>query len=290
MKKTAIMLAMFFLFLPLCACAHKGDPIESTAPQTEEWIDSPSLEILTLGIGKADCILLRSEGKLVMIDTGTKDSASTVTDAVRSLGKTVDLLIITHYDKDHIGGLEKVLKKADVKEVVLPSYEYEGRTEDVKAALSKANLIPKIVSVEESYTVGGMELRLLPTALTFGKNADEASNESSLGVLVTHGKRQFLFAGDAIGRRLQELISQLPDPGAVDFVKMPHHGVYDGGIADFVKALSPEYAVICCSGSERPDGRVVSLLEDAGCRTYLTLSGTVQAVSDGEKIVVRYLG
>ena len=136
--------------------------------------------------------------------------------------------------------------------------------------------------------IGEVKLTLLPTALTFPANSEEASNESSLAVLAEHGKNRFLFAGDAIGRRLTELIGQIPEPETVDYVKMPHHGVYEGGVQAFVQALKPEYAVITCSGAARPDGRVVSALTEAGAQTFLTLSGTVIAESDGKEIAVRY--
>ena len=95
------------------------------------WIACPAgnaedqIQTYFLNVGKADAILLRLNGQDYLVDTGSKESYDQMEDALRMLG--VDRLagvIITHTDKDHVGGLKKLLKsEIDVERV----YARRGR-------------------------------------------------------------------------------------------------------------------------------------------------------------------
>ena len=245
--------------------------------------DSFSVEIPS--IGKADCIILNTKEHLIVIDLGIKDLAETIVTRISSYGKEIDALIISHYDKDHIGATKKLLGAVKVKSVYLPEYEDEKteNAEEVKGYLTKHAITPTTVSEEIALEYDGVSFTIYPTGIFFKRN-DNGSNESSIVVSALHGENRFLFTGDAVDRRLPEILSQLPDPAAVDFLKVPHHGVYDDNSKAFFEAICPTYAVITCSAAEPADGSTVKLLNDLGAKVYLTSSGSVFAYSDGSSI------
>ncbi|MCQ2424944.1 MAG: MBL fold metallo-hydrolase [Lachnospiraceae bacterium] len=280
--------ALFLLPLLLftfTACKPSGSVPETTGPQTEPTGRELSpMTVTLLNVGKADCILIRTENRLAVIDTGEKANADAVNAAIKRTGtKTIDCLIFSHFDKDHIGAAEKVLKKNKALRILEPDYNKESDTaDDLKRMMKKNGLTPEVVTEEITFTLDDAVFTVYPALKDDYGNED--SNVFSLVVRVVHGDNVFLFCGDAEGQRLEELTEVLP--AGCTFLKVPHHGVFDSFSNDFLSHVSPAYAVITCSGSERPDAKVLKILDGLGTKTYLTLSGTVTAVSDGVNLAV----
>ena len=89
----------------------------------------PAMTVDILSVGKADCSILSDGTHTVIIDTGLESTADMVCQAIEKTGGgTIDLLILTHFDKDHIGGAAKILETFAVNTVVLPSTEPENPT------------------------------------------------------------------------------------------------------------------------------------------------------------------
>ena len=75
-------------------------------------------------MGKADALVLKQAGHTVLIDTGEKDDGDKIVRFLKNQGiHSVDLLVITHFDKDHVGGAAKVLEHMEVNAVFMPDYE-----------------------------------------------------------------------------------------------------------------------------------------------------------------------
>lgn len=103
------------------------------------------------------------------------------------------------------------------------------------------------------------------------KNQD---NNDSLVVSLEHLGNSFLFAGDIEKQRIADMLSQ----GRVqpcDFLKVPHHGVYNSKLEDYFSKVNMKYAVITCSDKNPAEQKTLDLLTAKGCRTFLTLNGTV---------------
>ena len=82
------------------------------------------LSVTFIDVGKGDCILIENDGSYAMIDTGYEETVSAVMKVLDEKGiNTIDHLIITHYDKDHVGGAAALLGKYDIKKIYLPAYE-----------------------------------------------------------------------------------------------------------------------------------------------------------------------
>ncbi len=278
------------LLLLACSCQKTPVPPEESGTDASASAGSPlpTIRVYTLNVGKADCILIRTPKHLVVIDTGETETEDQVLNCIKGTGtKTVDYLILTHFDNDHIGGADKILKKTTVGQVLEPDYERDSKKKaELDRALDKAGITPMKVTEQFSFVLDGAEFTVYPPIKTDYPESDERDNLMSLAVSVTYGDTSFVFAGDAEGERLSELLQQLPDR-TVSFLKVPHHGNFDDYYSyAFLSKLRPAYAAITCSGTARPDQALLKCLDNLGCRTYLTFSGIVTASTDGVSVTV----
>ena len=254
--------------------------------------ESPAAEVepLTatiLSIGKADAIVLQCGGQVMVIDTGETDDGKALVNflAWREIGR-VDVLLITHFDRDHVGGAARLVKKLEVGRVLLP--DYEGQNEEyaaLAAQLEKSGLTPERVTKKLSFSLGDAEVLVEPPASWPAEvTADGMDNELSLITTVTHGSQRLLFAGDAERARLREWLEEEREP--CGFVKMPHHGVYNKALPELIKAVKPQYAVICDSDKNPAEERTLALLEREGVETFETKNGEIVVTSDGRSLSV----
>ena len=244
----------------------------------------PSLVVTFLNVGKADAIVLQSPGGAVMIDTGAASTAEDVVDALTDLGvSSLDALILSHFDQDHVGGAAAVLDGVPVKAVYVT---YESKESDeidaYHEALRRTGITPRELAVGSTLdlAVDTMDLHVIaPQASDYGEN--DTSNDSSLVVRLTCDGATMLFTGDIERARIDELLSSDEDL-TCDLLKMPHHGGYEKNTDDLIAACAPTYAVITSSKSEKEDDETVDDLKSAGATCYLTRKGTVTAtVVDG---------
>ena len=272
-KLTALILATLLCLSALSGC--------ETTPATPD----KTLSVTVLPIGAADSILLKTENTAVLIDCGTKDDADIILSTLRAQGvRKLDKLIVTHYDKDHIGAAADVLKAVDVVQVI--QSPYTGNTgsnyDRYKAALPFAD---SVISPTETlrFSLGGVNYTVMPpTKSDYGKNTD---NNVSLAVRAVHGQQRFLFAGDAEADRLLELMESGEDLAA-DFLKVPHHGRHNKRSTVFLGKVAPAHAVITCSDEEPAEQEVLQVLSQLGAAVYQTKTQGVTAVSDGTVLTV----
>lgn len=271
MRRLALLLALALL-LTACASSKKEDAPTAAAELTVHFFDA----------GKADAILLTAADGAVLIDAGEKGFGKTILAYLEEHGvEKLDYLIVTHFDKDHVGGAAKVLNSIAVGTVLQSnspkdSEEYEKYVK----ALDSAGIEP--VTVRETYTfsLGGVQYTVDPPRRADYESDD--SNNSSLIVSVVNGGDSFLFTGDAQTERLAEFL----DAGGAtcDVLKIPHHGGDEPLLSALLDAAKPAYAVVTSSASEPESAATVRALEDAGVRVLLTREGAVTFHSDGRGV------
>ena len=247
--------------------------------------------IASLNVGKADCSILAYQGSFGLIDTGTRDAYDLI-DTVLSLNhkQTIDYLIITHYDKDHVGSAVKLLQNYNVKKIYLPAYvsSKSGYAQLQDEIEGNKNVV--YVSEEEQITVNGMTIRIIPPKdpEALQDDPDKMDNNMSLMCMVTLKNRRFLFTGDIEESRISQILDRKEDVRA-DWLKVPYHGAYVSNSMEFLNAVSPQYAVIS-TGNERPaDARLLVDLSALNIQNYTTMAGSIATVSDGESITINYL-
>lgn len=273
MKNKGKIIALITLIIVIITCISCTKDNIITEPLEEMKID-------ILNIGKADCTIIRSKDKTVIIDTGEKNDKDDLLDYLDENDiDTIDYLILTHFDKDHIGGAAKLIKNKEIKKVIEPDYSKESKEyTNLIEALDEKDITPKVLTKNMSFELDNANFTIYPPLKS--DYGEDASNEFSLVVSITHGNNKFLFAGDAQNDRLNELSSQIDDLNST-FLKVPHHGRLDENSNKFFKKVKPKYAVITCSDKNPPDDEVVKDLENIGAKVYLTSEGQVTCSSDG---------
>lgn len=248
----------------------------------------PALAEMTvhfLDVGHGDCAIVLCDGETMVIDGGNSSQSQLIFAYLKELGVTrVDVVVATHPDNDHVGGLPAVLHAAEVGVVYTPVTEHSGsRFLKLMEAAEEMNVPVRMLRAGDSFLLGDARVEVLWPQDT----ASSDENDWSIVLKVTYGGRSFLFCADA-GVRVER---QLVADGAaldVDVLKVSHHGSDTGTLMQFVLATSPEYAVI--SGNTRydnPDDETVLKLLYGGAHLVHTLqNGHIVMTTDGEALHV----
>ena len=283
LKKAAALLAAVCL-LPAAGCASGGSTQQNSTPEPEARPVTGEVKITAFNVGKADALVVQSQNSVTVIDAGNKGDGKFIDKYLTAQGiDTVDRMIITHFDKDHVGGASRVINKLKVKEVIVPNYTSE--IDEYKNFIEKTEETETPVTVMEMGSDSHFEVDDIaatiyaPLKTDYGKDEE---NDFSLALYMQHGENTFLFAGDAEDARQQELMDL--KLGTVDFLKFPYHGNYMKTTEAFLDAFKPKCTIVCCSEKEYADPSTVETLQKRGIETYYTNDGTVTVVSDGKQL------
>ena len=249
----------------------------------------PPLTTTILKVGKADAIVIREGAHTMLIDCGEEDDGQEVIDflTTRNIEK-VDVLIITHYDKDHVGGADQLIEQIPVERILLPDYK-GASTEyfDFVAAMKRANLTPEVLTDDVTFSFGSAEVLVSPSHLMDHEEATNAvaagfdiDNNLSLITMMTHGQNRMLFTGDAEKERIREWCSS-DNAKTCAFLKLPHHGVYNTALAELLETVKPQYSVICDSAKNPASADTLETLKLYGVDVLETKNGKITITSDG---------
>lgn len=259
---------------------------KSDSNTNNSYLENNLLSVTFLDAGKADAIILHTNNSTVLIDTGLKNNDKELVQLLNNNGiDTIDYLIITHFDKDHVGGAAKVIKKFKVNNIITSDYFKDSdEVNDYLKACNKANITPKVLKDEISFTLDNVTYKIYPhIASTY---PEKESNNSSLIISVAHGENRMLFTGDSNNLRIEEFVAKQESYFKYQLLKVPYHGRYIECLSDFFNIIQPEYAVITSSEKDMEDKKTVNLLEGIGSDVLLTREGTIVAISDGKKLTI----
>ena len=237
-----------------------------------------------ISVGQGDSILLQDgSGFDVLIDGGRSGQA--VLAHLRGLGLTdLEVMVATHADADHIGGLIHVLNAADITVHQVLYNGYPGTTQTwatFATAVAGEGLAPVPAQYPAEYAWGGLAVQVLnpQPGLT---SPDQ--NNASVVLRVQHNSVEFLLTGD-IDSTVEAAIVARGTPVAAEVLKVAHHGsAYSSG-ANFLAAVQATEAVIPVGNNPygHPTGATLSRLAEAGATTWRTdWHGTVTVISSGE--------
>ncbi|MCR4904314.1 MAG: MBL fold metallo-hydrolase [Butyrivibrio sp.] len=267
----------------LSGCAFNDNSQSENSAAVSSTADEELVKVNFLNVGKADCIAIEIKDKLVMIDTGTAESYEIVEKYMTLKGYAkIDKMIITHFDKDHVGGASYLIDNYEIGEVMTTFYEAKESSEidAYHESLDKKSIEPTLVSEETSFQIDDVSFTVYPPMETdYGNNT---SNDSSLVTYMTYDETSFLFTGDAEKARIKEIL-EIPGIQA-DVIKIPHHGKIEKNTDSLLEYINPSYAVITSSDDEPEDEELMDLLEERNIITYLTREGMVSASSNGKEL------
>ena len=255
-------------------------------------IGEEKLKVTVLKVGKADAIVLQSAGKAMVIDTGEADDSEKIVKFLKEAGITdIDAMIITHFDKDHVGSAGAIAEQCNVGKVLVPDYqgsgeEYESFMNAMKAAMIELEPVKDPLEFSFGETTVKIEPPLDYDVDLIADAVEDFDNTMSLMTTVTCGEKKFLFAGDADRRRIKEWLSNT-EVGHVDFLKVPHHGLFNAELEHLLEVTTPDYAAITCSKKNPADETTLEMLVKHGVNVFQTRDGVITAVTDGTKIDIR---
>ena len=244
------------------------------------------MDIYTFSIGKADCSLLSFDGFNVLIDTGEEDDGDDIVKALNQLQiKKLDLVILTHFDKDHIGGFPEISDALPIDKVILPDYVRDSDPYRAMAAALEAHAIPTERLTEESSTsLGRAVFDICPSTKTYDPEKGN-DNQMSLVTRITFGKVRLLFLGDAEGGWLKELCYSTYELGC-DIIKLPCHGKWQKNLPVLLTLSLPKYAIITDSEKNPAAEDTLDALSNMEITALRTTDGDLHLFTDGQTVTI----
>jgi competence protein ComEC len=199
------------------------------------------LEVYFLDVGQGDCEIVRYQDATMLIDAGTNANATSLVSTIKSMGiSKFDVAVGTHPHEDHIGGLDAVIINFVIGELYMPKVTTTTKTyTDVLTAIKNKGYTITTPVPGSTFNLGDAQCTILaPNSQSY-----EDMNNYSIVIKVTYGTASFLFTGDAEALPEQEMLEKGYNLKA-DVLKIGHHGSDSSTTQQFLKAISPQYAVI----------------------------------------------
>jgi competence protein ComEC len=257
------------------------------------------LEVIFFNLGQGDAIFIQTpEAHQILIDGGPSSAIlEKLTREMPFWDRTIDLIILTHPEKDHLIGLIEVLKRYKVENILwtgvirnTPEYkEWEVLLKKKGAKIFFAKAGQKILSQ-------GLIMEILYPLEELAGKEFKNSNDTSIVAKLIFGGNSFLFTGD-VGKNIEkELIRQYSLSNSAelatldsDVLKVGHHGSKTSTGDEFIQQVSPEMVVISVGKGNpygHPHQEVLEILAKYGIRVLRTdREGDIKIFSDGQKII-----
>jgi beta-lactamase superfamily II metal-dependent hydrolase len=248
---------------------------------------SPSKVTITfIDIGQGDATLIQDgNGFDVLIDGGQKFMGEALLGIIRQHDvDDIEVVLATHADSDHIGGLITVIQANDIPVESVYYNGYAGDTlvwtEFVETVDSEGlNLIP--VQFPHSFIWGNLDVQVL-NPLPGMINPEQ--NEASVVILISYAHISVLLPAD-IDTDIEELLPIRTPNLEVDILKVAHHGSKNSTSQSFLEHVQPKEAIISVGSNPygHPSSQVLTRLGNYDTRIWRTdLVGTIQVLTDGE--------
>jgi competence protein ComEC len=237
------------------------------------------LEVHFLSVGQGDAVFIEAPGgQQVLVDAGPD------TTVLRELAKvmpfwdrSIDVVVATHPDMDHIGGFPEIFQRFDVGMVldngvsadsgIYDAYVYERDKEGADIVTARAG---QVISFGEVYV----------EVLFPGNNAEDIRdrNDSSVVLRVVYGENEILLTGDASKKIERFLVSKYGEQLRSDILKLGHHGSKTSTDKIFLETVSPEVVVISAGEGNRyghPHEEVLETVSSFAIELFSTQNGLV---------------
>lgn len=268
----------------------------------DEDVDNPAvsgqMRVVMLDVGQGDAILVISpNGQTMLVDGGNSagDARDVILPYLKNEGiERLNVMVLTHPDADHVGGLPTVLKNIPVDVVVSTGQTHTTQVyaeflQELKKARDEGGtrVIRGVAGAEVPFDEAVQVQVLRPDSASV--QGDDL-NHASIVLRLTFGQVSVLLTGDAEENAEKWLIDQGGDLRA-QILKVSHHGSKTGSSDAFLNAVRPEIALISCEADNRyghPHAEVLERLARRKIKVYRTdQAGTVEVTVDGQGYRVR---
>lgn len=250
------------------------------------------LSVYFLDVGQGDAIFVETPDKRQMlIDGGKNRQVISELGKVMPFGdKSIDVVIATHPDADHIGGLPEVVSRFDIGMFIETGVESDNTIDDeLGRRVGEKNIGSILAKRGMVINFGdGAKLKIL------FPNQDVSrweTNDASIVARLEYGEKSFLLTGDSPIKVENILLNLDKDILGVDVLKAGHHGSRTSTSLAFAKAVSPEYAVISAGRDNsygHPHQEVIKILQTLGSQIKNTAElGTIVFETDGKTVEIK---
>ena len=245
---------------------------------------SHPLDAVVLDVGQGQSVALASEKQTALVDCGSAnswyDAGGIAADQLITMGeRSLDYLILTHYDSDHINGVEGLLSRMRVRTLLVPpGRDEDGLCEGVLEIAQAHGTTIRVVETEETVPLGSATLTVFPPIW----EERSSDNENGLVVLAAADERELLITGDMDSTSERNFLKtyDLPD---VEALVAGHHGSKYSTSEDLLDAVNPETVCISVGSNSygHPADETMRRLAQSGCGIYRTdLQGNIHVSFD----------
>jgi competence protein ComEC len=265
------------------------------------------LRVTYIDVGQGNSALLELPGgHTALIDGGGFSDNNTFDMGARVLApflwrkkiRTIDTLVLSHPNSDHLNGLIFIARHFNVKTIWTNN---EPRTtlgyKRFKKIIAQEQInLPDFQQMPRQQLINGVEFCFLyPPADFLARKAHQkwrSTNNNSLVVKVSFGDISFLFAGDIMAEAEQELVEFSGADLGCDILLVPHHGSRTSSSQPFISSVQPNVAVFSAGWKNRfrlPHPTVLAAYEKIGCQIFRTdKNGAIMIKTDGNRLSVSY--
>ena len=279
-KIIVLALVCLFAILSSVSCMQK---------MPEDFIEwkKENFTLDILSTGNSDCLLLRIDGVVVLIDTADEDDYGLISSYLEWYDiEKIDYLILTHYDNDHVGSAAALIRSYDVERIWGPDYQRDSSAmEALHAALTRRGLeLEKLTSDKTIETENGSFTVNVPGEKYYVNDENDENNESLI-ITVHHGNHSLLLLGDALKERLSEFNELYPGE-TYDFAKLPHHGDWTKALGILLEDRDVALAVSCVGMAEEVEEKLRKKCEEADIYLYDSCDGNWHISPEGGVLTI----
>ena len=189
-------------------------------------------------------------GKIILIDSGTKEDANNLLNYIKANGNKVDYWFLTHAHDDHVGAFTKIVNETDIKinniYVSVNEIEWYEKNEELRAEFTKefintlkSEKIRNIVKepyVGQIINIDNLEIEIL--GIKNPEITENPGNEQSMVFTIDTGKTKILILGDTGEKSSKKLLKTQKEKLKSDIVQMSHHG-QQGATKELYEVVNP---------------------------------------------------
>ena len=233
---------------------------------TDVDFNNDDLNILFMYVGQADSTFIKYKDKTMLIDAGNNEDGNNIVKFLKSKGiSKLDYIVGTHYDEDHIGGLDDIINNFDIGKFYLSNGGEVGvNYYNLEKAAKKRNLTITIPKVGDKIDFGDVNMEVMAASKFDGKN----DNNASVVIQAKYGSRRYLFMGDL--ERQEEAKRKWNE---VDVLKAGHHGSNTSSTQEFLNQVKPKYVFVSAGKNNKyrlPNVKAMERIEKTGAKIFRT--------------------
>jgi competence protein ComEC len=249
----------------------------------------PYLTVAFLDVGQGDAIYIETpDGVQLLIDGGPDGTVLRELPLVMPWwDRRIDMILATHPDKDHIGGLVDVLTRYEVGKII----RTENESDTAVASAFSFMSAEEVGAITHLARAGDMIQLGASTTLTVYSPASDPttweSNNASIVTKLTYGEIDFMLTGDASVGTEEWMVDEYGGLLASEVLKLGHHGSRTSTADNFLDTVHPTYAIVSAGADNRyghPHEEVMAKVQARNIQLLDTLGGAVVFRSDGERV------